>query len=246
MPRIVILTSGTNYVTLKIDDEEAVTIMDPVTLYTDAAAVSFVLDGQSYYIKTTDTITIDDTPFSGTLEQLKTTLEGIFPKSGGASVVTYYSLTKELTDAQIKALPTTPVELVPAPGAGKLIVFHSAVVVRNPLAQAYGNINEYDGIFIGYTGTQRQLDAGYWLDGSASVGSLYNLFNNQLANKVIHYDPIGISTQGGYTLPATINLDTEGVNKGLSIMGMTSSGNFTGGDPSNTMEVTVNYTIVDL
>lgn len=59
MPRIVILTTGGNYVTLKIDDEEIVTITTPITLYTDNAAVSFIVDGQVYYIKPSDTITIN-------------------------------------------------------------------------------------------------------------------------------------------------------------------------------------------
>ena len=40
----------------------------------------------------------------------------------GASVQTVYSQTATLTDDQIKALPTTQVEIVAAPGAGKIII----------------------------------------------------------------------------------------------------------------------------
>ena len=45
--------------------------------------------------------------------------DGITANQLQPGVVTIFSKTVELTDAQIKALPATPIEIVPPPGAGK-------------------------------------------------------------------------------------------------------------------------------
>src|SRR5690242_19531048 len=65
---------------------------------------------------------------------------GFFNFGGGGSSVVQ-TATKTLTDAQIKALPTTPIELVAAPGSGK-VIWWSMIVLRATIAGSYTNIGD--------------------------------------------------------------------------------------------------------
>lgn len=58
------------------------------------------------------------------------------PGSGSLSKVTV-----SLLDADIKGLPTTPVEIIPAPGAGLIIVPLHAVFMVDAVAGGYTNVN---------------------------------------------------------------------------------------------------------
>lgn len=49
-----------------------------------------------------------------------------------------------LSDAQIKALPTTPIELVPAPAAGRMLVPFGAILIAH-IQSAYTNIDNASG-----------------------------------------------------------------------------------------------------
>ena len=57
-----------------------------------------------------------------------------------------------LTDAQIKALPTTAVTIVPAPGIGKLIIPQVAIARMNWTAD-YDNIDSVCALYVDLSGT---------------------------------------------------------------------------------------------
>jgi hypothetical protein len=143
-----------------------------------------------------------------------------------------------LTDDEIKALPTTAVELVPAPGAGKAIIcpmiYNAGVCMFiTNLAVGYSNIT---------FGSQIQFAIG---DGSAidsQFGGGSN-FETLLAagNKMwaIASDYFQVSGQSS----SVSELENKALNLAIT---QNTDGNFTGGDPANTIEITISYSIIDI
>lgn len=156
------------------------------------------------------------------------------------------SATVTLTDAQIKALPTTEVEIVAAPGADKMIypVYFIAIITTaaggeytNISADAYINLETDTGHYGIITGNH----AGVLNGVSRSLGTADNV-------GLVLAGPM----QNGYyssNFGALIPDDTQTIislgNKALRL-NMVNSGNLTGGNAANTLKVTVYYTVVDL
>jgi hypothetical protein len=151
-----------------------------------------------------------------------------------------------LTDAQIKALPTTPVELVPAPGAGKILIFQGAVYHKKAMAAAYTGIQPYDGIYIAI-GTSQGVEGGFWDDPDSSLADFTELLGTSPSTDYFYHSLPLISMVGNYQRARQISFDNNGVNQPFRLIwGGGGSDPLTGGDASNTMEVTVFYSIVDL
>lgn len=66
--------------------------------------------------------------------------------------------TVQITSAQVLALNATPIELVPAPGANKAIVFDGAVI-QKPAGTAYAGVATGEDLAIKYT-DENGLDVG--------------------------------------------------------------------------------------
>jgi len=126
-----------------------------------------------------------------------------------------------LTDAQIKALPTTPVEIVAAPAAGLMIV---------PLA--FSLVSSFGG------GAYTNVDAGATMTpqfGSIAASAAVDVSDLTATGDdvVVPLDAKITGTVAG--LQATA-LDLACANAAL--------GNFTGGDAANTLTVTVVYATI--
>jgi hypothetical protein len=65
--------------------EEEIIITTPVNLWVDPTSVSFRIDSEVRSMSLSDVITINSVAFSGTLDELKTTLEGLLPTTSGGS-----------------------------------------------------------------------------------------------------------------------------------------------------------------
>jgi hypothetical protein len=151
--------------------------------------------------------------------------------TNGATVQTVYSLKTVLTDAQIKALPTTLVELVPAQGVGKIVSFLQAVFSSNSIIP-YTNL---DADFAGIISWEGSAEAATYVD--------QGFFGNE--SRVAVINPQGNIT-GSFIYGASGNLFLfENMALTLGIYNNT-LGNLTGGDSANTISVTILYTIVDL
>jgi hypothetical protein len=178
-----------------------------------------------------DTVVINGDTFSGTAAELETLLYSdvfVGGSSGTPTVQTIYSLKTILTDAQIKALPNTYVELVQAPGANKVLVFHKAILCsKYPLYGGYGGGG--DGAYLGIAyGSDWGTDVTDTIPGSIV----------EQPGEYTFWVPAKTGSQ-----PTTASI----INLGLYLVADNSgTTSFTAGDPSNTLVITVFYSIVDL
>lgn len=184
-------------------------------------------------------VIIDGTPLT-TASDFKTAIEAIFPGlAGGAAGGSILSATVELTDAQIKTLPSVPIEILTAPGAGKINLIISCFVVLDNSAG-------------GYTG---------FADASLSIkNALQNIdvnipaiFSTALQTPGVHFIPIlvpyiseGAGTFAGQQVTNKMLLSTL-ENQALFISDYWAGvSNYGGGNAANTLNVTVYYVVHDL
>jgi hypothetical protein len=166
------------------------------------------------------------------------------PSSDGSSVVTVFSKSITLTNAQIKTLPTVPQVIVPAtevlnysglPTRLPLPLFFS--VTLNSLAGAYTNVGA----------------AAYYVLAIGSDWSLDGLQADQnlMINLASAVRGIGAANSfhevlnSGFIAPLTMTNGSLQDNA-LAIALSTDNGNLTGGNVANSMKVTVLYTIIDV
>jgi len=135
--------------------------------------------------------------------------------------------------AQIKALPTTPVELVPTPGVGKQLAFFGAMIRANATAGAY-TISEEP--YISIQTDNNEVDVSNYFE-------LAPMLSGGLESSVwaFHYVFAGSGDFDGVFL----NQGGTAENEGYVLVGQ-SGVNFTDGNVANTMQVTVFYAVVDV
>lgn len=218
-------------------------------------------------------VTFDESPSGGGLPAGGSTGEVLTKESnadgdagwepaGGSSAV--LSASAALTNAQIKALPGTDIQLIAAPGSGKMIIPLVAYLIAD-FAVAYGGIDadtEYPAVWVAHktspiylaefvnnpgTDNVEAAQAGLtaFLTGTNEFGTvLWNLFPIHPLLTVTVTPSTGIgsgstTSGGGGGSPA----DYEDVSFKI---GADNSINFTGGDAANTLNVTVLYTVLDV
>lgn len=140
--------------------------------------------------------------------------------------------TVELTDAQIKALPTTGIEVVAAPGSGKMIHVVSSVVSANITAVYTTVVEDWPNSYLqlSINSVARMLFTQGWLATETGTGSIIGIVD----------EIIGVTT----TAPSfNSGLDNQPLMFSSENQG---SGNFDDGNAANTLTITVYYVIVDI
>jgi hypothetical protein len=149
------------------------------------------------------------------------------------------SATVTLTDAEIKALPTTYKQIVPAPGAGKMLNFISSIINLDATAGAYTNIITDGLLFVGHDDylSEASCFANMPTGASKNISSLTasTISNSTYAGYL------------GYAIAVINNYSfTDLENKPLKLHAINTEGDFTGGNAANTLQITVYYTITDI
>lgn len=164
------------------------------------------------------------------------------PTGGDAMLVR----TTTMTNAQVKALPTTPFEIVPAPGAGKLLVLHQAIIDKKTVIAAYTGLSA--------SSTQPYLNiqlangdplSSYSVNDSTSTPALAELTdlmdNSNMKHVFLPWQQV--DTSNGWGIIEIANMSAAGVNQAMQLHMVNAAGNLTGGNAANTWIVTVYYSI---
>jgi hypothetical protein len=152
-----------------------------------------------------------------------------------------HQVTKTLTNAQIKTLPTSPISLVPAPGANRLLIYVDGLS-QMVAVDAYTNITVG-----GYGGIGFGVDEVY--------------LSSVFANDEVDAELANFLTDGFNLLPRltqtshswfnkTINLGNTNVNEPFLLWVNNAAGDptpdFTGGHVANSLHITLEFRVYDL
>lgn len=162
---------------------------------------------------------------------------------GGSSLVQVALVV--LDNDQIKALPTTAVTLVAAPGTGKVLRFLAASAVARFSSGAYATVTVGSGV-----GDSMQLSiSSVSGTGSVSVAAIYSEWYSGVftfaGDQIIDFVPRQAIDSGVPLSIETLLAPHENGALKLVVAGNGGS-NFTGGNAANTLTVATYYVVLDL
>ncbi len=163
-------------------------------------------------------------------------LNGVAPSQIQLATVT-------LTDAQIKALPTTPITIVAATGAGRLIQPMFAYLWAKTASGAYTNINSGGFLTVRVNGFGGMgfvpNDASIAAGSKTRLSDFLGTTTPQMTPLAAYFDTEGVD---GWGPVGVVQPSTAGVNQPLEItIDNGGSGNLTGGNAANSLIAMVTY-----
>lgn len=162
------------------------------------------------------------------------------------AITVYQSTPVVLTDAQIKAIPTgNAIEVVAAPGANKMFQFLGGIARLNSVAGAYSNIKE------GSMGMFRlgNRDISSRITDLGGYGYFSNWFGGEWDAPVFFPPYLEFNSVNGLAMvPSNDNYDNQPIRFVIGNYDSVSESqvDFTGGNATNTLELSALYTIIDV
>lgn len=154
--------------------------------------------------------------------------------------------TVTLTDAQIKALPTTAIEIIAAPAGNTRIKLHGVTYQFWFEHGAYTNVNATSALLYLQTSSGTILGGYLANDSGVSLGTLTTLL---AAASVLTVDagPYATNPAGTYLQPLLTGAPSSADGKAVQLSATNNgAGNFTGGNAANTLTVLAYYTVETL
>lgn len=150
-----------------------------------------------------------------------------------------------LNDAEIKALPTTQKELIPAPGLGKAIVLLSSPLWKTNLVAPYGNISSFaDGSFVYIAWNNNEtIDSGIQ---NLAAGNFMNALLENLGGSLILTSPSTVRSVNGNDFNVRTHNLSDAENLPVTTACFNNDGDFNGGNPANTIDIHLWYDIIDV
>jgi hypothetical protein len=170
----------------------------------------------------------------------------LVPSSSHGSSSAVLSASVTLTNAQIKALPTTSISIVAAPGAGKMIVPVVGYVLSD-LTTAYSGIDantEVPNIWLSSVPSPNYLIPFVDDDSPLTVLTTLLTTTNEFGAQLFTVPPV-FSVRVNLIQPGASGGPADWENLAV-LIGATNSINFTGGNAANSFVVTLLYTVLDV
>lgn len=180
--------------------------------------------------------------FTGTPANLNELVSGeetdLHSHAGGGGASPVHTAHVQLANAEILALPTTPKELVAAPGANKVLVFSHAALYFE-FESFYGNVSADSGARL-YIGLR---------PASPTAVSQYLYARAMLYfPSASHVSVIGLRDDDVDGNAQIVGLEgASAINASLALLASNAgNGDYTDGDPANVLHITVLYSILNL
>ncbi len=161
--------------------------------------------------------------------------------AGSSQLITSPPVT--VLNADIKAMPTTPMQILASPGAG-LVNVPTQIILTSNFAAPYTNINATSAYLSAIYQATSNLWSGYLADDSTASVPLthFSAFFGVTTRRRVQLGPFFDTSDAALewgTLGVPVDLNNDSALMLTIVNG--GSGDLTGGDPTNTLSVVTQY-----
>lgn len=162
------------------------------------------------------------------------------PGEDGGGGLGYLVATAQLDNEQIKALPSTAVKIIDAPGTGKMVVPLFGHAILDASAGSYDDI-------IGASWAIQTQTGSIYFSSIAVSQQMLSDSSRKFINFLFPFSEVGDGDFAGEVTTSSSGIVDSAENQGLYIKDdWNGISNYTGGNAANTLTVTIYYILVDV